>query len=378
MKQVTVVQRRMTHYRVPFFEALRSSLAIRGIELTLAYGVGTAAEQEKGDGADVVWARRLPTSYGLGGRLCWQPLTAVTQHADMLVVTLENKLLANLLYQYGHPMLRVGLWGHGANLQGDPSSWRERFKLKVAKRADWWFGYTEMSRSLIAHSGFPDERVTVLNNAVDTSAMRQQFDAVSHSDRLNWRLSHGVGADVPVGIFVGSLYEEKRLDFLLSAAKRVREVLSDFQLFIIGAGPERGKVDAFARQHGWVHALGLQKGHEKITALAAADVMLNPGLVGLGILDSFVCEVPMVTTDCGLHSPEIAYLSVGVNGEMTANTEAAFVSKVVRVLSDPFYRMRLRRGCAESAQRYTVANMATNFAQGVASCLDASIIRGRR
>lgn len=378
MKRVTVVQRRMTHYRVPFFEALRGSLASRGVELTLAYGEGTAAELEKGDGADVAWASCLSTRYWLDGRLCWQPLSAVTQQADMLVVALENKLVLNLLYQYGHPALRVGLWGHGANLQGDPRSWRERFKLRVASRADWWFGYTEMSRPLIARSGFPDERVTVLNNAVDTSTMRQQFDAVSVADRLSWRRSHGVGADAPVGIFVGSLYEEKRLDFLLAAATRVRDMVPGFELFIIGAGPERSKVDAFARQHAWVHALGLQKGQDKVTALAASDVMLNPGLVGLGILDSFVCEVPMVTTDCGLHSPEIAYLSPGVNGEMTPNTETAFVAKVVNLLSDPFHRMRLRQGCAESGRRYTVANMADNFAHGVAQCLDAPIIRGRR
>jgi hypothetical protein len=37
---------------------------------------------------------------------------------------------------------------------------------------------------------------------------------------------------------------------------------------------------------------GMLKGQDKVQALACATVMLNPGLVGLGILDSFVWGCP--------------------------------------------------------------------------------------
>lgn len=57
------------------------------------------------------------------------------------------------------------------NLQGDPDSWRERFKRKVVSYADWWFGYTQMSVPLIERSGFPVERITVLNNSIDTAEL---------------------------------------------------------------------------------------------------------------------------------------------------------------------------------------------------------------
>ena len=56
--------------------------------------------------------------------------------------------------------------------------------------------------------------------------------------------------------------------------------------------------------------------------------------VGLGILDSFALGIPMVTTDCKIHSPEIAYLKSGRNGLMIADSEEAFIEGVERLLKN--------------------------------------------
>lgn len=366
--KVVVIQRRMTHYRVAFFESLRKQLAERGLELVLAYGLGTEHEERKNDGGQIAWAKKLPTHYFLGGRICYQPLGEVCKDAAMLVVTLENKLVCNLWHQFAPVQYKVALWGHGANLQGNAASWREKFKRRVARRADWWFGYTEHSRPLIAQSGFPEDRITVLNNAIDTAEMRSQFDVISPADLAGWRAAHGLG-DGPVGIFLGSLYEEKRIDFLLDAAKAIRTQVPGFELLLVGAGPQKSMVEAFCKEHAWAHFAGMLKGQEKVLALASATVMLNPGLVGLGILDSFVCEVPMVTTDCGLHSPEIVYLQSGLNGLMTENTLVAYVQTCVATLRNETLLETLRAGCNQSASLYTVENMAKNFADGTTRCL---------
>jgi len=374
-KRVVVVQRRMTHYRVAFFESLRRQLAVRDVELVLAYGMGTADEQGKNDSAEIAWGHKLPTHYVFGGRICYQPLKQVCEQADMLVVALENKLVCNLWHQFGPAPYKVALWGHGANLQGNAASLREKFKRHVARRADWWFGYTEHSRPLIAQSGFPGARVTVLNNAVDTTEMRQQFDALDAATVAKWRASQGLG-NGPTGIFLGSLYEEKRIEFLLAAAQEIRSQIPDFELLIVGAGPQKALVAAFCKEHPWAHFAGMLKGQEKVLALAAATVMLNPGLVGLGILDSFVCEVPMLTTDCGLHSPEIVYLQSGTNGLMTDNSMVIYVQECIALLSNTTKLSALKEGCKSSAAQYTIDNMAMNFADGVALCLQKPVYRG--
>lgn len=374
VKRVLIVQRRLTHYRLPFFEGLRTELEGRGVELALAHGDPTATEAAKRDEGKLPWAHRLRTRYLFGGRVCWQPFSTLAENSDLVVLTHENKLLCNLWAQYRLRGPRVALWGHGANLQGSGTSWRERFKRRTALQADWWFGYTELSRALILGNGFPTDRVTVVDNAIDTMALRRQYEAVLPEHQSAWRHQLGFTGS-RVGVFLGSLYGEKRIDFLLDAASQIRDRIPDFELVIAGAGPESGKVDAFCAANAWARYVGPLVGEQKAQVLALAHVMLNPGLVGLGILDSFVCKVPLVTTDCGLHSPEIAYLENGRNGVMTRNVMTDYVDAVARMLVDGEYRAQLVAGCAASGSRYTIDNMVRKFADGVMGCLSAPIHR---
>lgn len=373
-KRIVVIQRRMTHYRVAFFNRLRHELAGNGVELILAYGRSSKEEEKKDDAADIDWGHRLPTVYLANGAICYQPLKGVCDNVDMLVITHENKLVCNLWHQFAARKYKIGLWGHGANLQGDPSTIRERVKRRTAERADWWFGYTAMSVPLIVRSGFPEERITVLNNSVDTSAFKESLDSVSADSVENLKARLRLRGKC-VGIFIGSLYEDKRIEFLLDAAKLIREQRSDFELLILGDGPKRELVQSFCSGHDWAKYIGAAKHLEKAEALRAAHVMLNPGLVGLGILDSFIARVPMITTDCGLHSPEISYLKDGFNGMVAPNALEPFVNAAVTVLTRLEVRTGLQRGCDTSARQYSVENMAANFTDGVIKCLE---MPGRR
>lgn len=373
-KKVLVIQRRMTHYRTPFFEALRAELARRDCELVLAAGVGTEEELSKNDSDKIAWAEELSTQYFADGRICWQSFKHLLKDVDCVVFTPENKLIFNLYVQYFVHDIKVVLWGHGANLQGDSTSLREKFKRYNAKKTDWWLAYTSLSIPLIEQSGFPAERITVLNNSVDTTELQQLHNSVTEAERQAVRTRLGLTGD-KMGIYVGSLYKEKRIKFMLDAAIQIKQQLPGFELLIIGAGHDKSIVEAYAKTHAWIHYLGPQKGRDKVEHLAISDVMINPGLVGLGVLDSFVCRTPLFTTDCGLHSPEISYLENEVNGLITRDTLEDYVAAVVNVLADETRLARLKAGCAESAKKYTVENMAVNFADGIVACLAAPAYR---
>ncbi len=374
-RRVLVVQRRLTHYRVPFFELLRCDLRDAGLELCLAHGEPTAQEATKRDSGELSWAVRLPTRYFLDGRICWQPFGHLARDAAVTVITAENKMLCNLGEQFLARNRRVLLWGHGANLQGNRESLRERFKARVALRADWWLAYTDMSRDLVRALGFPSDRITVLQNAVDTAELSAQFQAVTPQAQQRLRVELGL-TEGPVGLYVGSLYTEKRIEFLLEAARALRQRVPGFQLLIIGGGPQQHLVDAAAQGTPWIKVLGIRKGADKALAASLADVMLNPGLVGLNILDSFVGGTPMITTDCGLHSPEIAYLASGRNGVMTADSLDAFVQASAALLQDRCAREAMRAACLADGARYTIEQMSRHFTQGVVAALAAPIRRG--
>jgi len=369
MAKVCIIQRRLTHYRVSFFTALREVLAVRGIQLELMVGHGTSVEEKKHDAGVLPWAKSIPTYYLASGRLCWQSVQRYLSGSDLVVVPQENKLIQNLLLLLMPRRFKLAFWGHGANLQSNsPDGLNERFKRWTTNRVDWWFAYTQMSAGLVNAAGFPFNRISVLNNAVDTSEMQRQRLSITLEETVALRESLGFGKG-PVGVFVGSLYADKRLDFLFSAAEAIHHEVSDFHLLVVGDGQEHHKVEAWCATHPWARWAGARFGREKIAYVSMAQLMLNPGALGLGVMDAFVGQVPMVTTNCGNHGPEIAYLENGVNGVMTSNDLSAYVETTVCLLRNPQALETLRAGCAASAQEYTVENMARRFADGIELCL---------
>jgi glycosyltransferase involved in cell wall biosynthesis len=367
--KVLIVERQLLQYRLAFYEKLRHLLDKEGIDLQLLFGNGTAAEAEKKNQVSLDWAMHIPTHYLFGTSVCWQPFGSHAKNADLVIVMHENKILYNLwLMSFGRPK-RLAFWGHGRNMQSDnPNGLKERFKRWTINRVDWWFAYTKTSASLVADAGFPTQRTTIVENAVDTQKLTQLCQQVTANDLKTKKEQLQIG-DGPVALYLGSLYKEKRLDFLLEAAVKIRQRTPDFQLLIAGAGPELALIEIAERNYPWVHYLGPLQEEGKAIALVLADVILNPGLVGLGILDSFASGTPMFTTDCDLHSPEISYLSPGYNGVMTNNDIDVYVDTVVEALRYPDILQNLRNGALSSAPQYTIGNMVNRIQKGISLCL---------
>lgn len=372
-KKVVVTQLRLTHYRVAFFEELRRELGQRGIRMVLLHGQPDPGAIGKRDEGNVEWAIRVENRYWRIGNkyLAWQPFPSELGDADLIVITQENRILSNYLH-----LLRryfggsnVAFWGHGANLQShNRDSLLEGFKRWTTNRVAWWFAYTKMSADLVAAAGFPAERISVLDNSIDTSGLRQQVESVTLDEKLALRRSFGLG-DGPVGIFTGSLYADKRIDFMLTSAELIRKKVPDFHFLIVGEGVEQEKIRSWCENHPWAHWAGARFGRDKAMCLSVAHVMLNPGAVGLSILDSFASGVPLVSTNCQIHGPEIAYLIDGKNGVMAENDVVAYADSVVDLLSDASRLKRLASACVDSAAKYTVENMAAKFADGVEQAL---------
>ncbi len=367
--RVVCIQRRLPHYRVPLFQELRDKLDRQGIEFVLVHGDPAPSERSKHDSGHLTWAVHAPCRYALGEGLVWQDPGLAVVGADLVIVTQENRLLYNLLAMTLQRPARLAYWGHGRNFQTNrPAGLKEQFKRRTVGAVDWWYAYTELSAELLRKADFPAERITTLDNAIDTRQLAADCASVSAADVADFRARLGLDPG-PVGLFVGSLYAEKRISFLLDAAAELRRRLPGFQLLVVGSGPQAPLVQHAAAQSDWVHPLGMKRGRDKALCLRAADLMLNPGLVGLGILDSFVAGLPLVTTDCHLHSPEVAYLRHGHNGLMTADSLPDFVSACEGLLLDSTERARLAAGARADGDRYTLEHMVDRFAEGITAAL---------
>jgi L-malate glycosyltransferase len=350
-RTVAVIQEWLPRYRVPFFSLLRDLLDARGIELHFCYGQPAGPMAQRSDAADLPWAYKVVNTHL--GPLVWQPVWRHVRRADLVIVEQANRLALDYLLLVARPVggPRVAFFGHGANLQGNPSSFRERWKRMVLVQSpDWWFAYTEGVANRVASAGYPRDRITVVQNAVDTSELA------------------GVNVPKKAGrcIYVGSLYEYKRLPFLLEAADRVAMEIPQFELIVVGDGPLRSWLQCKAQTRPWLYLEGANHGGVRDKLFASSELTLMPGTVGLVVVDSFAARAPLVTMHDGLHSPEIDYLQDGLNGRVVEYSSVErYAEAVIQLLAKPALREKLVDGCEKSARKYTVEAMTINFVSGI-------------
>lgn len=375
MKKVVICQHRLLHYRTTFFERLKSACSNYGIDLHLLHGQASQRELVKKDEGYLPWANKVKNSFWkLGVRdLVWQPFPAELRDADLVVVMQESRILSNypLLLSRLWSSCKIAYWGHGVNFQSNaPAGLREQWKRMLLKQVDWWFAYTGLTVDILKSTGYPAERITCLNNAIDTSSFKADLASVSSVALEQARAELGIAVNAPVGLFCGSLYPDKRLDFLVEAADKIRAQAEGFHCLVIGDGPSMPYIREAASTRPWLHVLGIQKGAEKALYFRLADFMLNPGLVGLHVVDAFCAGLVMMTTSNARHSPEIAYLKNGVNGFMTGDSSGDYAAEVLKLANDKARLGEVKAAALVDAEVYTLDNMVEQFLDGISKCLE--------
>ncbi|MBV1776597.1 glycosyltransferase family 4 protein [Burkholderiaceae bacterium DAT-1] len=370
MFNVLIIQRRMTDYRVAFFEMLRTDLLTHGINLQVIYGQCNKNELQKHDSGALEFGTFIKNIYLFNSNVVIQPIlkNIIDIKPDLIILTQENKLLLNYLLLFSPFKSKICFWGHGRDLQNQ-STFKSILKYHLTRRTRWFFSYTKMSSEILISKNYPAQRITNVENAIDTKNILNQTQSLRQSDLENTKIRLGIESS-NIGVFIGSLYQEKRLDFLFACADRIRKDIPEFHLIIIGNGPMASYIEEqCTNRQKWCTWVKEQHGIEKIKLIKISKLIINPGLVGLSILDSFATGTPLITTDCGLHSPEIAYLENGINGLITDNTEFAFCDAVTKLLNDDTKLLSMRNECLASAHRYTLENMVQNFSTGIRKAL---------
>lgn len=369
-----IVEEYIPEYRQGFFEGLEAALGSESIRLGVAVGSPRDAVNARRDEAvDSQRVHRVHTrSVSLFGRhLAYRSVGALAGGARLVVVDqalrhLENYVL--LSRQRRGPA--VGLWGHGARRAKRASSLERLVERRATRSAHWFFAYTPSGVEAVAASGFPRDRITLVQNTLDVRRLAHLRDAVSEAEQLDLRAELGLPPR-HVCLFIGALDAAKRLGFLLSAGSLLARRLPEFTLLIAGDGPERRVVEESLAARPWLRYVGRASDEQKARLGAVSDVLLMPGAVGLVAVDSFALRTPIVTTRWPYHGPEIDYLVDGVNARITLDREAEFAQTVEELLTSTSQLAELKSACAKASSHYSLENMVANFAGGVIAALSA-------
>jgi teichuronic acid biosynthesis glycosyltransferase TuaC len=171
--------------------------------------------------------------------------------------------------------------------------------------------------------GAPGNKITVLRNGVDTALFRPP------SDRSGARIALGFAR--PTLISVGLLIERKGHDRTIEAMTK----LPEFDLIIVGEGPERGRLNALIARLGIgdrVRLLGARPHAELPSLYGAADAsVLSSSREGWAnvLLESMACGTPVVASPIW-GNPEVVRTHAA--GVITRENSADGVAEGVRQL----------------------------------------------
>jgi glycosyltransferase involved in cell wall biosynthesis len=369
-RHVAIIQPAVPLYRVPFFTRLIAAGEEEGINIDVFGGETPTQTRARGDSSDATFIRMLSTrELTFRGRTLFCKSTAPVRRGgyDLVIVehAVRNIETYELLVRLGGR--RVAFWGHGRTYTKTVSSQQESFKFWLARRATWFFGYTERGVEAVIEHGFPRGRTTVLNNTIDTAGLRADLATISDREVRDFSRDHDLRGST--ALYLGGIDTYKRIQFLLESAAVANELCSDFRLLIAGNGADRPTVEQFAARNPWVSYLGAVHGRDKALALRAAQAVSIPGAIGLVALDSMVAGTPIITTDFRYHGPEFDYLTDGVTAVITADDTHSYATGLVAFLSNRPRQQEMRESCQNEAQQYTLEEMVYSFLAGMRSAL---------
>lgn len=370
MSRVLFIQRMIPDYRLPFFVCLQKKLKMAGIEFYVSTGESLPEDCLNDARKDYPWIIQHKNHY-IYRHIHIHRVNHVDTY-DLVIVMQENAHLINyvlLLRRYlrGKPL--VAFYGHGKNVNIQGRKIREVFKRKISCLPDWWFAYTALTERILINNGYPEDKITVANNAIDNTGLKTVLAGQTPEKQSQLRAEMGISEDSKVAIYCGRLIDIK-VSFLLKALERIRQNNDGFEVIIVGAGPLEEQIRECSERYRWMHYVGSVYGSDRGKYFCISDVFLMPGMVGLAILDAFTYGLPIVTTDCGVHSPEIEYLERGLNGYITPNQVEPFADKVCELLRDDEQLSRAQMNARESAEKYSIEKMAENFSVGIDQVLE--------
>ncbi|MEE9608295.1 MAG: glycosyltransferase [Myxococcota bacterium] len=231
------------------------------------------------------------------------------------------------------------------------------------RRADRALGCCDgVSRAMRQHLRLEAGRVSTMVNAVDV-------------DRIARLAAEPLPIERSPGVFTvvhaGRLEPQKNQAMLLEAFRRLRD--RPAELWILGEGPLRGRLEARSRALGLgarVRWLGFRE--NPYPFFRAADCFaLSSDHEGLpnALIEAMLCGVPAVATRCPYGPDEL--IEDGVSGSLVpVGQAAAFGEALVRLADDRAARRRM----GAEAQRRTAARFDTRVVCGAYEDLFESLV----
>jgi len=197
--------------------------------------------------------------------------------------------------------VKVVLSSESSTMDHNRSGFKEKIKSWIVNQADAFFCFGKSSADYLATLGVKKSSIAVRHAAViDEDIIRTNFEKEKLSQ-----------ADLDTNrqfVYVGRLAQEKNLEMLINAFKKVKEndPENDWKLLFVGDGPARPNLELLSGDLLSNKNIKFAGGFPwyKVPAwLAKSDVLILPSKSepwGLVVNEAMVCGMPVIVSDkCG-------------------------------------------------------------------------------
>ena len=364
MAGTVIIQRTIPHYRIPLFRALNERFGIK---------VVTAADPPQGTGlklvseelADIVVPSPFRFPQPAVAERARYPIHWIVEHLAPDTVVSEFGLRQSSAW--GLPIARhrgrfrrLIFWTHGWMMERGfrkPTDLASQYaRLPPFAAADVLATYSEEGAHWLRRV-LPWKPVVALGNPLDHRVVRAAAAEAAP-------IRHGE----PQFLSIGRLKADKGFDLVLDAFRRVRAVLPDAALTIIGDGPERTALEALAGADlgGSVRFCGaLYDERDLAPHFLGADLYLLGGAAGLSVNHALAYGLPVAAfprTPAGpFHHPEIEYVVHDQTGLLVDRYDTAAMADAVIAAFRNSRLGAIRAKMATAPQGPTIESFVANF-----------------
>ena len=250
-----------------------------------------------------------------------------------------------------------------------PSCLLAPIKSRFFASFDRCIAYGQLSKQELESLGIASERIDVAQNTIDTSSIFSDQERFQSRGK-ELRRSHAL-EDKRVLLCIARMDREKRHTDLVRAWPQLRVLSPELQLVLVGAGKELPSIRALANEvdSDRILVTGPAADGDDYAWIAASDITIQPGAVGLAINQSLAFGIPTIIADeVGSDTEIVVHGRTGwryPRGDLAAMAET-----VKQVLADPAASQRIASaGQALMRDTVTLDNMAAAIDRSISLCL---------
>jgi len=180
-------------------------------------------------------------------------------------------------------------------------------------------------------NGTNEKKLLKIPNGIDT----EKFRVVSEEDKRKFKKEIGIGENIPVFIYTGTIQRKKNLKSLIKVADILKSQGEKFKLLIVGDGPERKALEKEVKNRSMGDFILFKGKQEKIEKfLFASDIFILPSFVeGLSnaLLEAGSCGLGCVVSDIPGNREVVEN---GVNGFLVSPFDINEFAQRIKMLID--------------------------------------------